>query len=146
MVSYLVALPSRDIVQAAHQQITREWWEQRDRFDLFVSRPVLMEAARGDVNAAARRVAALQGIPVLSVSAEASDFADRLLRASVIPAKAEIDAVHVAVAVANGMDYLLTWNCTHIANARIRGKIEQTCRETGMHAPIICTPEELTEA
>lgn len=143
VVSYLVALPSRDIVQAAHQQITREWWEHRDRFDLFVSRPVLAEAAGGDANAAARRLAALQGIPVLAVSAEASEFADRLLKTSIIPGKMSIDAIHIAVAVANGMDYLLTWNCTHIANASIRGKIEDACREEGMRPPIICTPEEL---
>ena len=145
VVSYLSALPSRDIVLAAHQQLTQEWWEHRERFDLFVSRPVLTEAARGDTDAAARRMAALDGIRVLLVSAEASEFADRLLKTTVIPAKAAIDALHVAVAVINGMDYLLTWNCTHIANAAIRGRIEEACRAAGMRAPIICTPEELTE-
>ena len=145
IVSYLSASPSRDIVLAAHQQLTREWWAHRARFDLFVSRPVLTEVARGDADAAARRIAALDGIPVLLVSAEASELADRLLTTTVLPAKAAIDALHVAVAVLNGMDYLLTWNCTHIANAAIRGRIEQACRAAGMQAPIICTPEELTE-
>ena len=146
IVSYLSALPSRDIVVAAHQELTREWWARRERFDLFVSRPVWDEAARGDAEAAAKRLAALDGIPVLLVSDEASEFADRLLATTILPVKAATDALHVGIAVLSGMDYLLTWNCTHIANAAIRGKIEQACRAAGMQAPIICTPEELTEA
>jgi hypothetical protein len=68
IVSYLVALPTRDIVQSAHQQITREWWTRRERFNLLVARPVLTEAGRGDATAAARRLKALAGIPVLAVS------------------------------------------------------------------------------
>ena len=146
IVSYLSALPSRDIVLAAHQQLTREWWARRERFDLFVSRPVWDEAARGDAEAAAKRLAALDGIPILLVSDEASAFADWLLATNILPMKAATDALHVAIAVLSGMDYLLTWNCTHIANAAIRGRIEQACRAAGMQAPIICTPEELTEA
>lgn len=145
VVSYLVALPSRDIVQAAHQQLTREWWERRNHFDLFVSQAVLAEAGRGDAQAAAHRLAALDGIPVLSIGAAVSEFAERLLDRGIIPANAAIDAVHIAVAVVNGMDYLLTWNCAHIANAAIRVKIEQACRDAGMQPPIICTPEELVE-
>ena len=146
IVSYLSASPSRDIVLAAHQQLTREWWAGRERFDLFASRPVWDEAARGDAEAAAKRLAALAGVPVLLVSEEASAFADRLLATAILPVKAATDALHIAIAVLNGMDYLLTWNCTHIANAAIRGRIEQACRAAGMQAPIICTPEELTEA
>ena len=145
VISYLTALPSSDVVLAAHQQISREWWQRRDRFDLFVSQAVLREAARGDVEAAARRLAAVEGVPVLAVGAEALQLADRFLRRRVIPAKAEVDAVHIAVAVVNGMDYLLTWNCTHIANAAIRAKIEHTCRDMGLQPPIICTPEEPME-
>ncbi len=82
------------------------------------------EPARGDAEAAAKRIASLDGIPVLLVSAEASEFVDRLLATTILPAKAAIDALHIAVAVLSGMDYLLTWNCTHIANAAIRGRIE----------------------
>ena len=135
-------MPSRDIVQAAHQQVTREWWERRNRFDIFVSEAVLEEAARGDTEAATRRLAAVEGISVLEVGAEVSGLADQLLLNSAIPA---IDAVHIAVAVVNGMHYLLTWNCAHIANAALRGKIEDTCRDVGLLPPIICTPEELME-
>jgi len=85
------------------------------------------------------------GVPVLAVEAEASQLAEQFLPMRVVPAKAGGDAVHIAVAVVNGMDYLLTWNCTHIANAAIRGKIEHTCRDVGLQPPIICTPEELME-
>ena len=90
-------------------------------------------------------MAAVEGVSVLAVGAEALQLAERFLRMRVIPAKAEVDAVHIAVAVVNGMDYLLTWNCTHIANAAIRGKIEHACRHIGLQPPIVCTPEELME-
>lgn len=107
IISYLTALPSADLVQAAHQQITREWWGRRDRFDLFVSQAVIREAARGDAEAAARRLAAVEGVSVLAVGAEASRLAEQFLEMRVVPAKAQVDAVHIAVAVVNGMDYLL---------------------------------------
>ena len=146
IVSYLVASPTRDIVQSAHQQITREWWTRRGRFDLFVARPVLTEAARGDAAAAACRLNALAGIPVLAVSAGVRTIANTLIRTGTLPTKARLDAIHVAIAAVNGMDYLLTWNLRHLANAAIRGKIEEACRKAGMQAPAICTPEELMEA
>ena len=145
VISYLTAWPSRDIVYAAHQQITREWWDRRSRFDLYVSRAVLREAARGDADAAARRLAALKGIPVLAVTTEASELAELFLLHNTLPAKAAVDAVHIAVAILNGMDYLLTWNCSHIANATVRGKIAKVCQEAGLQRPVICTPEELME-
>ncbi len=104
IVSYLVASPTHDVVQAGHQQVTREWWARRDRFDIFVSRPVLAEASRGDVTAAARRSEALTGIPVLSISPAVRPFANNLIRTRVLPAKARLDAVHVAIAAVNGMN------------------------------------------
>jgi hypothetical protein len=113
---------------------------------LFVSRPVLAEAGRGDVEAAARRLEALAGIPVLTVARGVATFANNLLRTRTLPEKARVDAVHIAVAAVNGMDYLLTWNLKHLANAAIRGKIEEACRKAGMQPPVICTPEELMEA
>ena len=145
VISYLTALPSTELIRAAHQQITRDWWERRQRFDLFVSQAVLREVGGGDAEAAGRRLAAVEGIPVLAVDTEVSQLAERFLVLRVIPTKAAVDAVHIAVAVVHGMDYLLTWNCTHIANAAIRSKIERTCRDMGLEPPIICTPEELTE-
>ena len=145
VISYLAASPSRDIVVAGHQETTRVWWSRLDRFELFVSQAVVEEASHGNASAAARRLVLLEGIPVLGLNAEIDAIANQLLRANAVPAKARIDAVHIAVAAINRMEYLLTWNLTHIANAAIRGKIEQTCRGAGLQAPVICTPEELTE-
>ena len=143
--SYLVAAPTRDIIQAAHQQATHEWWMRRDRFDLYVSGPVLAEARRGDAIAAARRLDALASLPILSVDRGARTLANTLLRVGALSTKARLDAVHVAIAAVNGMDYLLTWNLRHLANAAIRGKIEEACRRAGIQPPSICTPEELME-
>lgn len=145
VISCLVGRPSRDIVTAAHQQVTREWWEQRSRFDVFASQAVMTEAARGDATAAALRMEALAEVVVLPVTAEAGDLAERLIQANAIPAEAAIDALHVAVAVVNGMEYLVTWNLTHIANAALRMKIDKACRDAGFQAAVICTPEELLQ-
>jgi hypothetical protein len=132
-------------VQAAHQQITREWWERRRDFDLFVSQAFLTEAGRGDSVAAARRLAALQGVAILEVTEDAAKVAEALVEEHALPRKAALDALHIAIAVVMGMDYVLTWNCTHIANAAIRPRIEDACRKLGYEPPVICTPEELME-
>lgn len=145
IVGYLVARRSRDIVLVARQQLTQEWWQGRAGYELFISDLVLQEASAGDPSAAARRLEALHGIRVLEVSRDAITLAEELLRSAGIPAKARVDALHVATSVVNGLDYLLTWNCTHIANATLRRKIESVCRSTGFEPPIICTPEELVE-
>ena len=143
--SYLVAAPSRDVVIAGHQQITRDWWERRHRFELYVSAAVVDEAERGDAAVAQRRIALLNEIPVLDLSAGVHQLAARLIAAHAVPAQAMVDALHIAVAAVNEIDYLLTWNCRHIANAAVRGKIEETCRVEGFRGPVICTPEELLE-
>jgi len=145
IVSYLVASPTRDIIQAAHQQITRQWWERRGRFDLYVSRAVVAEARRGNPDAAARRLGALRGIPRLAGGRRVVELARDLVQRGTLPAQARMDAAHVGIAAANGMEYLLTWNLRHLANATIRGKIEEAVRAAGMVPPIICTPEELME-
>jgi hypothetical protein len=145
IVSYLVAAPTKDVVQAAHQQITRHWWAARDRFDLFVSRAVVAEARRGDAKAAVRRLRAIRGIPRLAAGFHGARLAEALLQSGALPRKAEIDAVHVGVAAVNGIDDLLTWNLRHPANAVLRGKIEEAVRAAGFVPPVICTPEELME-
>jgi len=143
--SYLAASPSRDLVVAAHQQITREWWDDRGRFSLFIFQVVLQEVDSGDEEAAARRLKLVEGIPMLQLTDEVRELARDLLSLKVLPAQAAVDALHVAVAVVNGMDYLVTWNCTHIANAAVRNRIERVCRSKGYEPPVICTPEELLE-
>lgn len=141
--SYLTAWPSRDLIRAANQQATREWWEHRARYELFVSTLVILECQRGDPTAAADRLAALDGIPLLEETDEALALTDALLREVRIPPRAASDATHIAAAAIHGMDYLLTWNCTHMANAMLRPTIEAVCRAFGCEPPIICTPLEL---
>ena len=144
--SYLTGRPSRDVVTAAHQQITRGWWDtRRHAFDLFVSQMVLDEARAGNPEAAARRLAVLTPLLLLNPHEEEAELAQTLIEHVPLPTSAAADALHIAIAVVNGMDYLLTWNCTHIANAALRSKIEAVCRRQGFEAPIICTPEELLE-
>ena len=144
--SYLSAWPSRDLVTAAHQQVTQEWWQTRRlEFELFISQIVVQESSGGDPDAAARRLEVLKDIPLLELGKDAKALADALVVQLRLPDKAALDAVHIAIAVVHGMDYLLTWNCTHIANASLRGKIEAACLAQGYDVPVICTPEELLE-
>lgn len=145
-VSYLTARPSRDVVIAGHQQTTHEWWDtQRDRYELCVSQLVLQEAGAGDHQAAQERLDVLQSMIFLETTAEALALAKVLIQAGALPAKAGDDALHIAVAAAHGVPYLLTWNCRHLANAAMRPMIESACASKGLKAPIICTPEELLE-
>jgi predicted nucleic acid-binding protein len=144
IVSYLTARPSRDLLVAAHQQLTVAWWDQqRSHYELFTSQVVLAEARAGDPDAAQRRVAVLEHLPLLDVTDAAITLAAALVSGQALPAQAAQDALHVAVACVHGIEYLLTWNCAHLANARLRSRIEQICREAGYVPPIICTPEEL---
>ncbi|MBK9266389.1 MAG: type II toxin-antitoxin system VapC family toxin [Polyangiaceae bacterium] len=145
IISYLTSRPSHDLVRAAHQQVTRDWWDARSAFDLYISQFVLDEAGAGDLEASQRRLAALEGIALLDVVSEARLLAAEILRLGGMPAKAYVDALHVAVAAAHGIDYLLTWNCKHIANPAMRGKVEMICRATGFEAPVICTPVEFMQ-
>jgi len=145
IVSYLTARPSHDLILAAHQQVTRDWWETRSSFELFVSQFVLDEAKEGDSEAAGRRLSALREATLLELTPDTGRLAREILGQGGMPAKAYADAVHVAVAAVHGLDYLLTWNCSHIANATMRGKIEAICRATGFEPPVICTPVELVK-
>ena len=142
--SYLTAWPSRDLVMAGHQQTTREWWNtRRDDFQLFVSQFVIDEAGAGDPDAARRRLEMLVNVPLLDPNEKVHALADDLMKRVPLPPKAAADSLHIAIATVNGMDFLLTWNCTHIANAALRAGIEGVCRENGYEPPVICTPEEL---
>jgi hypothetical protein len=146
IISYLAARPSRDLVTAAHQQLTSEWWSsRRAAFRLHVSELVIQEAGDGDADAAQQRLVLLAGIPVIAASAEALELAKALVSNRIVPTAAEADALHIAIAATSGMDYLLTWNCRHIANAQIRARIEAFTRQRGIEPPILCTPEELME-
>lgn len=146
VISYLTGRPSRDMVIAAHQELTRQWWDTRaSSFDLLISELVREEAAQGDVGASRKRMAVIEGVPVLGISNEAVLLAEQLTLSGPIPREYAADALHIAIAAANGVEYLLTWNCKHLANATHRNKIETVVEEAGYSCPVICTPEELME-
>lgn len=146
IVSYLTARPARDVVRRAHQRLTREWWRiRRPKFELYVSPVVLQEAAGGDPLPARRRLAVLRGLPVLAPTPEAVNLARALVTHGPVPRREDVDALHIAIAGVHGIEYLLTWNCAHIANAQMRAGIESVCRNLGYEPPVLCTPEELME-
>jgi hypothetical protein len=143
VISYLTARPSTTIVGAAHQQLTLAWWAQRSEYEIVVSGVVWQECAAGDPEAARRRLAALDGLSVLAVSKEMIRLAQALIAQGIIPAKAVGDAIHIAVSTLHRVDFLLTWNCRHIANPVIQEKIAAHLEQQDLFLPIICTPEEL---
>ena len=146
VISYLAAKPSRDLIVAAHQQITIDWWETAlPRYDAFVSPIILDEISRGDVNAVQARLEKVSAFPVLEVLPEIRNLADIYFSELDIPEKARADSYHLAIAAWHGIDFMVSWNCTHIVNGRIKMLIEEINARQGIRTPIICTPEELME-
>ena len=144
IISYLVADPSRDLVTAANQQVTRDWWQhRRQEFACIISQEVIAEADRGDAEQVRRRLAALASIPRVAVSSDAQEVAQLFLNTGALPPKAARDAVHLAVATTIGADFVLTWNCRHLANAQILKRLEREALQTGRRLPRVCTPLEL---
>ena len=143
VISYLTARPSKTIIGAAHQQITLAWWELRSDYELLVSQSVWQECAAGDPVAAQKRLAALEGISVLAITQDMLRLAESLIEEAISPAKAIEDALHIAVSTLHHVDFLLTWNCRHLANPVIQEKIAVHLEQLGLFLPIICTPEEL---
>jgi predicted nucleic acid-binding protein len=142
--SYLAAWPSRDLIQAARQQLTHDWWNnERQNFGLCISQTVLDEAAAGDADAAKRRLLFLHDLPLLDLTDAVDLVAGTIMASGLLPEKAARDAVHIAVSSVHGVDILLTWNCQHIANAAIMKELEEIVAECGYEMPILCTPEEL---
>lgn len=144
VISYLVARPSRDVVVAARQAITETWWQsQRAEFDIFVSSLVVQEISRGDAAASEKRLQAVENIPLLATSPEAQRLAEDLLAKGAVPANSEEDALHIAIAAAGGIEFLLTWNFKHINNAQTKAFITTVVESHGFACPILCSPEEL---
>ncbi len=141
--SYYVARRSRDIVQAARQELTIEWWDNhRSQYELLSSQVVLDEAARGEETMAERRLEMLANVPLLVITEPVIEVAEDLLQDGVIPKRATDDAFHIACAGVHRVDFLLTWNCAHIANPHNRHRIEQCLARHQLGMPVICTPEE----
>jgi hypothetical protein len=144
--SYYTARVSQNLIVAAHQAITQEWWHQEAlKYDIYISQFVIDEAAAGDPDAAQRRLTFLNPFPLLETTAEVELLAQNIINTHLFPTKAIQDVSHIAVAVVHGIDYLLTWNCTHINHATTKEKVRVICEQQGFPFPIICTPEELME-
>lgn len=143
-VSYLVARRSQDVIIAGHQATTADWWaNRRSLFECFMSQVVIDEASAGDPDEITKRLAVLSTLSALEVTTDAESLTLAILSAGMLPARAIRDAAHVAVATVHGIDYLLTWNCKHLANAQITRRIALVCVQMGFRMPVVCTPLEL---
>jgi predicted nucleic acid-binding protein len=144
ILGYLTARSTKNLIVAANIEITKDWWEsRRSAFTLYISQAVLNEVGQGDTEISAQRLDILRGFPLLELNQSVLELATQLLTRSNLPPKADVDAIHIAAATVHGMDYLLTWNCKHIANAKIRRKLAEICLDIGYELPILCTPYEL---
>jgi hypothetical protein len=143
--SLYVSRPLRDLLQLARQELTREWWDtQRQQFDLFTSQLVLDEAADGETAKASERLQLLAGIPLLDLNEPVRVLAKKLVSTGILPRIAGRDAFHLAAAGVHRMDFLLTWNCKHIANPFIADRLHACFLDAGVHLPVICTPEQFS--
>lgn len=144
ILGYLTARSTKDLILAANIEITKDWWEfRRNAFTLYTSEAVLDEVAQGDSVIAAQRLEILRDFPLLALNQAVQDLVAQFLARSSLPPKVRVDAIHIAAATIHGMDYLLTWNCKHIANAQIQGKLAEISLDFGYVLPILCTPNEL---
>ncbi|NET69824.1 MAG: type II toxin-antitoxin system VapC family toxin [Sphaerospermopsis sp. SIO1G2] len=144
ILGYLTARSTKNLILAANMEITRDWWElRRHTFILYTSEVVLQEVAQGDSEIAAQRLEIISDFPLLALNKSVQNLAAQFLSRSNLPPKAEMDAIHIAAATVHGMDYLLTWNCKHIANAQIQGKLAEISLDSGYVLPVLCTPNEL---
>lgn len=146
IVSYLRQRPSSQVIMAARQLLTRQWWdEERTKYELVTSQYVIDEASAGDPMLAAERLQSLDGIPLLPLDSQIDGIANEIVSRAILPPKASFDALHIAAAAHHQVQYLLTWNCKHIANARILPRIHEVLTELGCPIPIICTPAEMVD-
>lgn len=146
IISYLRQQPSVRVITAARQLLTHQWWNlERSKYDLVTSQYVIDEASDGETSLAQDRLRALEGIPLLPAEAEVQVIADEIMVRAILPPKAVFDALHIAIAAHHRIDYLLTWNCRHIANGRILSRVHAVLHDLAIPIPVICTPEELVE-
>jgi hypothetical protein len=144
VISYLVSKTSSNIILAAYQQITRQWWDsQLHYYHPFTSDFVLEEISKGDPKLSKERLNTIQKFGKLPVTDDVIELGERYLKQVSIPRKASLDAFHLAISVIHGMDFVLSWNFRHMANAFVRRKLEFINSEIGIQTPTICTPEEL---
>ena len=143
--SYVVARPARDLLQAAPQQLTKDWWDlKREKHELFTSQVVLDEITDGEAAMAQQRLDVMAQIKLLDLTDEANALTKEILASGLLPADADRDAAHIALATVHEMDILLCWNCRTIANAAIQARLRRLVEKSGFTLPVLCTPDELT--
>ncbi len=131
---------------AARQLLTDQWWhDEREKYELVTSQYVIDEASEGDPDLAAERLESLDGIPLLPLDPRIGVIANEIIARAILPPTASVDALHIAMVAHHEIQYLLTWNCKHIANAKILPRIHQVLTDLGCLIPIICTPEEMVD-
>jgi len=145
-IGFLTARLSDNVVLAGHQASTREFWMHRGRYELFISDLVVQECEKGDVNQARHRIEAIASFPVLDIDPEVEALAAELIKKKAVPENSVEDAVHIAVAAVNNVDFIVTWNFKHINNPTMKRHIGNVVLGMGYGMPEICSPEELEEA
>ncbi|MBN1905960.1 MAG: type II toxin-antitoxin system VapC family toxin [Deltaproteobacteria bacterium] len=144
IISFLTSKPSQNLIAAAWQSITVDWWEKRkSHFDIFISELVYEEATRGDPFAVSKRIEVIKEIPYLQITDEAINLAKMIIKPGPLPKKASNDALHLAIAAVHKIDYLMTWNCRHLDNAELKPKVRNLLLMKDFNIPEICTPQEL---
>ncbi|MCK4796713.1 MAG: type II toxin-antitoxin system VapC family toxin [Spirochaetes bacterium] len=146
--SYLTANISNNLVSAARQQITNEWWQNNfDKYKLFISDFVIAEASKGDAKAAEKRIKFIKEnqFKMLEITDDCVSLAENLFKSINLPEKARDDALHISIAIYHNIDFLMTWNCRHIANAHFMKAVGIYCSNNKLSTPQICTPEEMNE-
>jgi hypothetical protein len=144
VVSFLTSRTSKNVLSLSHQLLTRQWWNDcRHDFDLVTSQFVVDEASQGDTSQAEERKVILRELTLLEITPEVFNLAETLLSSGILPVKARLDALHISIAAVHEVEYLLTWNCKHIANAKILPVLYRKLSELGLDSPLICTIEEM---
>lgn len=144
VISYYTARPSNDIITLGRQRITEQWWQYAlDTFDVHVSPIVFEEAELGDSTASSKRLKVMGHFKVLAIDDIVRQVWSVYMEKLGLPERAIRDAGHLAVASVHDIDYLVTWNCAHIANGDTIRKLSLLNNQLGLPMPIIVTPDEL---
>ena len=144
IISYLTSRPSRDVIKAGRQVVTYDWWlNTKSKYEIYISALVEEEISGGYPMAAAKWLQAVANIPSILITHEAQSLADALVSSKAVPGNSVRDALHIAIAATQGIDYLLTWNFKHINNAETKTLMARVIEADGWACPILCSPEEL---
>lgn len=147
VISYLTSRPSRDLVIAARQETTREWWDLRNQaFQPLISNLVIQEVAAGDPDAALLRLQICQTIEQLDIDPAAKELAAKLIEVKAIPANEEEDALHIALATIAQVEYIATWNFAHMVSPAAKYRLQKHIEQLNFTSPLLATPEEILES